>query len=74
MKCRILFYKVLNRLVLFRLLWVAKLLSILKTTVGIFQIVNNRRVVTPLFLVKLETFIESLQTQELEFLYLYIYI
>jgi len=33
----------------------------LKTAVGIFQIVNNRGVVTQLFLVKLETYIESHQ-------------
>jgi len=43
-----------------------RLLSIsLKTAVGIFQIVNNRGVVIQLFLVKLETCIESLQRMSL---------
>jgi len=37
----------------------------LKTAVGIFQVVNNRGVVTQLFLVKLESYIESLQRMSL---------
>jgi len=46
----------------------SELLSILvslKTAIGIFQIVNNRGVVTQLFLVKLETYIDSFQRMSL---------
>jgi len=37
----------------------------LKTAVRIFQIVNNGGIVTQLFLVKLETYTESLQRRSL---------
>jgi len=60
----LIYYAVSNKNVLDRICVVTNknsLLSIsLKTAVGIFQIVNNRGVVTQLFLVKLETYIELL--------------
>jgi len=51
------------------LIWKSKIITLLsislKTVIGIFQIVNNRGVVTQLFLVKLEIYTESLQRMSL---------